>query len=61
MDANIADHMVGFSSNTRRRWLRQYCGAYCRQYIQHEEKHCLELKNLQNVLDHTPYGYKNNQ
>ena len=49
------------SSNTRRRWLCQYCGAYRRQYIQHKEKHCLELKKLQNLLDHTPYGYRNNQ
>ena len=58
MDANVADHMVGMSSNTRRCWLCQYCGAYCRQYIHREGKHCLELKKLKNVLDHTPYGYR---
>ena len=37
MDANVADHMVGMSSNTRHCWLCQYCGAYCRQYVQREE------------------------
>ena len=37
MDANVADHMVGMSSNTRRCWLHQYCGTDCRQYIQRKE------------------------
>ena len=25
------------------------------------KKNCLELKKIQNVLDHTPYDYRNNQ
>ena len=37
IDANVADHMVGISSNTRRCWIRQNCGAYCRQYIHRKE------------------------
>ena len=61
MDANVADLMVGMSSNTRRRWLCQYCGAYCRKFIQRKKKHHLKLTRLRNVLDHTPYGYRNNE
>ena len=46
MNENVGDKMVKMSSNTRRCWLCQYCGAYLRGYIYCKSKHSLLLRNL---------------